>query len=68
MGHIGRLLLFSCSQVMLQWDRSIRSHTRAMKGFVVGFLGNWDLQAFVERFGLARPVASLQFLTQNHKD
>uniref|UniRef100_A0A8C2KAM7 Phosphatidylethanolamine-binding protein 4 n=1 Tax=Cyprinus carpio TaxID=7962 RepID=A0A8C2KAM7_CYPCA len=30
--------------------------------------GNWDLQAFVERFGLARPVASLQFLTQNHKD
>ncbi|XP_042586128.1 phosphatidylethanolamine-binding protein 4 isoform X2 [Cyprinus carpio] len=30
--------------------------------------GNWDLQAFVERFGLARPVASVQFLTQNHKD
>ncbi|KAK2898996.1 hypothetical protein Q8A67_010414 [Cirrhinus molitorella] len=31
-------------------------------------LGNWDPQTFVERFGLARPVASLQFLTQNHKD
>ncbi|XP_016329098.1 phosphatidylethanolamine-binding protein 4-like [Sinocyclocheilus anshuiensis] len=31
-------------------------------------LGNWDPQAFVEKFGLARPVASLQFLTQNHKD
>ncbi|XP_058640970.1 phosphatidylethanolamine-binding protein 4 isoform X1 [Onychostoma macrolepis] len=30
--------------------------------------GNWDPQAFVERFGLARPVASLQLLTQNHKD
>ncbi len=39
-----------------------------MKGFIVGFLGNWDLQAFVERFGLAGPVASLQFLTQTHKD
>ncbi|XP_052459437.1 phosphatidylethanolamine-binding protein 4-like [Carassius gibelio] len=31
-------------------------------------LGNWDPQAFVENFGLARPVASLQFLTHNHKD
>ncbi|CAM4713929.1 unnamed protein product [Leuciscus chuanchicus] len=31
-------------------------------------LGNWDPQAFVQRFGLAGPVASLQFLTQNHKD
>ncbi|XP_050973085.1 phosphatidylethanolamine-binding protein 4 [Labeo rohita] len=30
--------------------------------------GNWDPQAFVQRFGLATPVASLQFLTQNHKD
>ncbi|XP_057212409.1 phosphatidylethanolamine-binding protein 4 [Triplophysa rosa] len=31
-------------------------------------LGNWDPQAFVQRFGLTGPVASLQFLTQNHKD
>ncbi|XP_066500479.1 phosphatidylethanolamine-binding protein 4 [Hoplias malabaricus] len=31
-------------------------------------LGNWDPQAFVQRFGLEGPVASLQFLTQNHKD
>ncbi|XP_026866973.2 phosphatidylethanolamine-binding protein 4 isoform X3 [Electrophorus electricus] len=30
--------------------------------------GNWDLQAFVEKFGLVGPVASLQFLTQNYKD
>ncbi len=68
MAHIERLLLFSCSPFMLQWDRIIQSHSRAMKGFIVGFLGNWDLQAFVERFGLAGPVASLQFLTQTHKD
>ncbi|XP_060787312.1 phosphatidylethanolamine-binding protein 4 [Neoarius graeffei] len=31
-------------------------------------LGNWDPQAFVEKFGLAGPVASLQFLTQHFKD
>ncbi|XP_065103742.1 phosphatidylethanolamine-binding protein 4 [Paramisgurnus dabryanus] len=31
-------------------------------------LGNWDPQAFVQRFGLTGPVAALQFLTQNHKD
>ncbi|XP_046726312.1 phosphatidylethanolamine-binding protein 4 [Silurus meridionalis] len=31
-------------------------------------LGNWDPQAFVEKFGLVGPVASVQFLTQNFKD
>lgn len=31
-------------------------------------LGNWDPQAFVQKFGFEGPVASLQFLTQNHKD
>uniref|UniRef100_A0A3B1K268 Phosphatidylethanolamine binding protein 4 n=1 Tax=Astyanax mexicanus TaxID=7994 RepID=A0A3B1K268_ASTMX len=31
-------------------------------------LGNWDPQAFVQKFGCDGPVASLQFLTQNHKD
>ncbi|XP_051950832.1 phosphatidylethanolamine-binding protein 4 [Xyrauchen texanus] len=31
-------------------------------------LGNWNPQAFVQRFGLSGPVASLQFLTQNHKN
>ncbi|XP_040898392.1 phosphatidylethanolamine-binding protein 4 [Toxotes jaculatrix] len=30
--------------------------------------GKWDLQAFVTRFGLGKPVATLQFLTQNYKD
>ncbi|XP_029916194.1 phosphatidylethanolamine-binding protein 4 [Myripristis murdjan] len=31
-------------------------------------LGKWDPQAFVERLDLGAPVATLQFLTQNHKD
>lgn len=31
-------------------------------------LGNWDPQAFIQRFGLGRPLASVQFLTQNPKD
>ncbi|XP_053480277.1 phosphatidylethanolamine-binding protein 4 [Ictalurus furcatus] len=31
-------------------------------------LGNWDPQAFVKKFGLVDPVASVQFLTQNFKD
>ncbi|XP_058246042.1 phosphatidylethanolamine-binding protein 4 [Hemibagrus wyckioides] len=31
-------------------------------------LGNWDPQAFVEKFELVGPVASLQFLTQHFKD
>ncbi|XP_062854723.1 phosphatidylethanolamine-binding protein 4 [Trichomycterus rosablanca] len=31
-------------------------------------LGKWDPQAFVKKFGLISPVASLQFLTQNYKD
>ncbi|KAG7480730.1 hypothetical protein MATL_G00059410 [Megalops atlanticus] len=31
-------------------------------------LGNWDPQAFIQRFGLGKPLASLQFLTQNAKD
>ncbi|XP_072538724.1 phosphatidylethanolamine-binding protein 4 [Salminus brasiliensis] len=31
-------------------------------------LGNWDPQAFVQKFKLEGPVTSLQFLTQNHKD
>ncbi|XP_054587389.1 phosphatidylethanolamine-binding protein 4 isoform X2 [Nothobranchius furzeri] len=30
--------------------------------------GKWDLQAFITRFGLGEPVASVQFLTQNFKD
>ncbi|XP_005170845.3 phosphatidylethanolamine-binding protein 4 isoform X1 [Danio rerio] len=30
--------------------------------------GNWDLQAFIQRFGLSGAKASLQFLTQNYKD
>ncbi|XP_040010290.1 phosphatidylethanolamine-binding protein 4 isoform X4 [Xiphias gladius] len=30
--------------------------------------GKWDLQAFVTRFDLGEPVATLQFLTQNYKD
>ncbi|XP_072244284.1 phosphatidylethanolamine-binding protein 4 [Leuresthes tenuis] len=30
--------------------------------------GKWDFQAFITRFGLGEPVASLQFLTQNFKD
>ncbi|XP_019949154.2 phosphatidylethanolamine-binding protein 4 [Paralichthys olivaceus] len=30
--------------------------------------GKWDLQAFVTRFNLGEPVATLQFLTQNYKD
>ncbi|KAI4872010.1 hypothetical protein NFI96_018456 [Prochilodus magdalenae] len=30
--------------------------------------GNWNPQAFVQKFGLEGPVASLQFLTQNHND
>ncbi|XP_029019869.1 phosphatidylethanolamine-binding protein 4 [Betta splendens] len=30
--------------------------------------GKWDLQAFVAKFGLGEPVATLQFLTQNYKD
>ncbi|XP_071384178.1 phosphatidylethanolamine-binding protein 4 [Centroberyx affinis] len=31
-------------------------------------LGKWDPQAFISRFDLGAPVATLQFLTQNHKD
>ncbi|XP_062274329.1 phosphatidylethanolamine-binding protein 4 [Scomber scombrus] len=30
--------------------------------------GKWDLQAFIKRFHLGAPVATLQFLTQNYKD
>ncbi|XP_008286873.1 phosphatidylethanolamine-binding protein 4 [Stegastes partitus] len=30
--------------------------------------GKWDFQAFVERFDLGEPVATVQFLTQNYKD
>ncbi|KAM3611837.1 uncharacterized protein V6R79_024730 [Siganus canaliculatus] len=30
--------------------------------------GKWDLQAFIKRFSLGKPVAALQFLTQNYKD
>ncbi|XP_029366872.1 phosphatidylethanolamine-binding protein 4 isoform X1 [Echeneis naucrates] len=30
--------------------------------------GKWDLQAFIRRFDLGEPVATLQFLTQNYKD
>ncbi|XP_041854434.1 phosphatidylethanolamine-binding protein 4 [Melanotaenia boesemani] len=30
--------------------------------------GKWDFQAFITRFDLGKPVASLQFLTQNFKD
>lgn len=30
--------------------------------------GKWDLQAFVARFHLGQPVATLQFLTQNYRD
>ncbi|KAI1900796.1 hypothetical protein AGOR_G00053560 [Albula goreensis] len=31
-------------------------------------LGNWDPQAFIQRFGLGTPLASVQFLTQNAKE
>lgn len=31
-------------------------------------VGNWDPEAFVEKFGLVGPVASLQFLTRHFKD
>ncbi|XP_061115305.1 phosphatidylethanolamine-binding protein 4 isoform X1 [Conger conger] len=31
-------------------------------------LGNWDPQAFIQRFGLGSPLAAVQFLTQNPKD
>ncbi|KAL3063341.1 hypothetical protein OYC64_003000 [Pagothenia borchgrevinki] len=30
--------------------------------------GKWDLQAFITRFDLGEPVATLQLLTQNYKD
>ncbi|KAM7416555.1 hypothetical protein PAMA_018559 [Pampus argenteus] len=30
--------------------------------------GKWDLEAFIQRFALGVPVATLQFLTQNYKD
>lgn len=30
--------------------------------------GKWDLDAFIKRFGLGAPVATLQFLTKNYKD
>ncbi|KAM7391850.1 hypothetical protein PAMP_022505 [Pampus punctatissimus] len=30
--------------------------------------GKWDLEAFVQRFALGVPVATLQFLTKNYKD
>ncbi|TKS78933.1 Phosphatidylethanolamine-binding protein 4 [Collichthys lucidus] len=30
--------------------------------------GKWDLEAFVTRFNLGKPVAVLQFLTQNYND
>lgn len=30
--------------------------------------GKWNLQAFIDRFHLGKPVASLQFLTQNYHD
>ncbi|XP_070821155.1 phosphatidylethanolamine-binding protein 4 isoform X4 [Chaetodon trifascialis] len=30
--------------------------------------GKWDLEAFIRRFHLGEPVATLQFLTQNYKD
>lgn len=30
--------------------------------------GKWDLQAFITTFDLGKPVATLQFLTQNYKD
>ncbi|KAM4616720.1 phosphatidylethanolamine-binding protein 4 [Polymixia lowei] len=30
--------------------------------------GNWDPQAFIKRFDLGEPVASVQFLTQNPED
>ncbi|XP_049905938.1 phosphatidylethanolamine-binding protein 4 [Epinephelus moara] len=30
--------------------------------------GKWGLQAFVKKFDLGKPVAALQFLTQNYKD
>ncbi|XP_037634344.1 phosphatidylethanolamine-binding protein 4 [Sebastes umbrosus] len=30
--------------------------------------GKWNLQAFIARFDLGEPVATLQFLTQNYKD
>uniref|UniRef100_A0A8C4HB60 Phosphatidylethanolamine-binding protein 4 n=1 Tax=Dicentrarchus labrax TaxID=13489 RepID=A0A8C4HB60_DICLA len=30
--------------------------------------GKWDLRAFVSRFDLGEPVATVQFLTQNYKD
>ncbi|XP_015204007.1 phosphatidylethanolamine-binding protein 4 isoform X2 [Lepisosteus oculatus] len=31
-------------------------------------LGNWDLQAFIQKFNLGSPVATVQFLTQNAND
>ncbi|XP_028851270.1 phosphatidylethanolamine-binding protein 4 isoform X2 [Denticeps clupeoides] len=30
--------------------------------------GSWDPQAFIARFGLGHPVATVQFLTQNYND
>ncbi|XP_029960350.1 phosphatidylethanolamine-binding protein 4 [Salarias fasciatus] len=30
--------------------------------------GKWDLQAFITRSGLGKPVATVQFLTQNYND
>ncbi|XP_069555908.1 phosphatidylethanolamine-binding protein 4 [Brachyistius frenatus] len=30
--------------------------------------GKWDFQAFIKRFDLSEPVATVQFLTQNYKD
>ncbi|CAG5921681.1 unnamed protein product [Menidia menidia] len=30
--------------------------------------GKWDFPAFITRFNLGEPVATLQFLTQNSKD
>ncbi|KAM9360640.1 phosphatidylethanolamine-binding protein 4 [Symphorus nematophorus] len=32
------------------------------------YRGKWDLQAFIKRFDLRDPVATLQFLTQHYKD
>ncbi|KAF7665649.1 hypothetical protein LDENG_00135950 [Lucifuga dentata] len=30
--------------------------------------GKWDPQAFITKFGLGTPVATLQFLTKNYND
>ncbi|XP_072772130.1 phosphatidylethanolamine-binding protein 4 [Nerophis lumbriciformis] len=43
-------------------------HTQRLAVWMSSKKGQWDLMAFIHRFGLGTPVAAVQFLTQNYKD